>query len=117
MANLKYEAVEFIPTEILKSELESEDPVRISKALYAACRCENDCSWLQNECLRFLKAESVTVRWAAATCLGDLAMFKRPIDPKKVLAALEEAAQDVSIADPAKFSISLVRQFCTEASI
>jgi len=61
--------------------------------------------------LRFLASEHVSVRWTAATCLGDLAMFKRPIEVRRVLPALMDAMLDSSIAAPVQFSIDLVRQF------
>jgi hypothetical protein len=65
-------------------------------------------------CLRFLNSEHVSVRWVAATCLGDLASFKRPIDAVKVLDALTAVRQDKTIADPVKFSIGLVKQFALQ---
>jgi hypothetical protein len=51
------------------------------------------------------------VRWATATSLGDLACWRRPLDPVIVIPALERAIKDPTISDLASFSISLVRQF------
>jgi HEAT repeat len=62
-------------------------------------------------CLKLLTSPDVPVRWEAATCLGDLAFLRRPLDVQVVLPALEQAAQDSQIVDSAKFSISMVRQF------
>lgn len=95
----------------LVGELNSGDPNRIANALTSAVRHDNDWRWVQNECLKFLQHSDVAVRWAAATCLGDLAFFfRRPIDHHKVLSALYKAAEDAAIADPAQFSISLIKQ-------
>ena len=94
----------------LVEELNSGVPQRIADALVSAVR-HDDWQWIQDKCLELLKAPDVKVRWAAATCLGDLAFFlKRPIDHSRVLAALYEAAKDPSISDPALFSISLINQ-------
>jgi hypothetical protein len=109
--DLRYEEVEFVSHEALHSEVESGDPARISKALYSASRYEDDWKWTQDQCLRFLKSEHLSVRWTAATCLGDLAFFKRPIEAVKVLEALLNARQDPTIADPVQFSMNLVREF------
>ena len=95
----------------LVHELNSGDPRRIADALASAVRHDEDWLWTQDQCLKLLKASDVEIRWAAATCLGDLAFFfNRPIDHPRVLAALYEAAEDSSISDPALFSISLIKQ-------
>jgi hypothetical protein len=111
MGDLKYEEVEFIPHTALETEVESGDPTRISRALYSASRSEDDWKWAQDQCLRFLNSEHASVRWTAATCLGDLALFKRPIDAVEVLDALAGVRQDKTIADPVEFSIDLLKQF------
>lgn len=95
----------------LVEELNSGDSNRIVNALVSAVRHDDDWLWVQNECLKFLQYSDVVVRWAAATCLGDLAFFfHRPIDCQKVLIALYEAAEDAAIADPAFYSIGLIKQ-------
>lgn len=100
----------FTRSEIV-TELASGDPLRMADALASAIRHDEDWRWTQEQCLMLLKAPTTEVRWAAATCLGDLAFFfNRPIDHSRVLAALYEAAEDPSISDPALFSISLIKQ-------
>jgi uncharacterized protein (DUF2336 family) len=95
----------------LVAELNSGDPCRIASALASAVRHDDDWQWTQEQCLMLLKASATEVRWAAATCLGDLAFFfNRPIDHSRVLTALYEAAEDPSISDPVLFSISLIKQ-------
>lgn len=95
----------------LINELNSGDPHRIADALASAVRHDDDWHWSQEQCLMLLKAHDAQIRWAAATCLGDLAFFfHRPIDHPRVLAALYEAAEDPAISDPALFSISLIKQ-------
>jgi hypothetical protein len=111
MKDLRYEEVEFVSHQALKNEVESGDPARISGALHSASRYEEDWKWTQDQCLRFLRSGHVSVRWAAATCLGDLAMFKRPIEGLKVLEALVDARQDTAIIEPVEFSIGLVKEF------
>jgi hypothetical protein len=95
----------------ITSELHSDDPNRVATALFSSVRYSDNWKSAKECCLERLKAPEIKVRWAAATCLGDLAFFlNRPIDHQRVLAALYEAAEDESIADPALFSISLIRQ-------
>lgn len=91
--------------------LQSDSPETQAKALFAATKYEEDWRWVQNHCLVALKSPVVRVRWAAATCLGDLALMGRPLDIQVVLPALEKAASDNEIADPASFSLSMVKQF------
>ena len=91
--------------------IESGDPESVAKALYAAVKYENDWRWAQNLCVKELKSPATSIRWAAATCLGDLAFMRRPLDLDIVLPALENALRDPLIADPASFSLSMVKQF------
>jgi hypothetical protein len=108
----KYEDIPRIPKTQLIAQLGSSDPETVARALYSATRHEEeDIAWVQNECLKKLSAPEVSVRWAAATCLGDLAFLRRPLDVKIVIAALESATSDPEIEDPASFSLSIVKQF------
>ena len=111
MNGFEYESVRPSTREELVLQLESSDPKTIANALYSASKYDEDSIWVQDQCLRFLKSPDSPVRWAAATCLGDLAFSRRPLDVEVVLSALEHAAHDSQIADPARFSISLVRQY------
>jgi hypothetical protein len=113
MIEFKYEPVRRINKEELARDLLSSDPAAVSKALYSACRSDEDTGWIENECVIRLKDQRLQVRWAAATCLGDLAFFRRPIDAARVSQALEEAAADPSISDPASLSLSMVKEFFT----
>jgi hypothetical protein len=95
----------------LNEALESDEPDRIAEALASAVRYEDDWSWTQELCLKFLKSPDVQIRWAAATCLGDLAFFfHRPIDVPRVLTALYTAAEDPAVSGPAFFSMSLIKE-------
>jgi hypothetical protein len=69
-------------------------------------------SGFKAQCLRFISHTSTDVRWAAVTCLGDLAFLRHPLNTALVIPALERAVSDFSIADPAAFSLSMVKQFC-----
>ena len=112
MANrFRYEPVLPKTRSELNRQLESGNPEKIASALYSASRYDEDWKWAQDQCLRFLDSEHVPVRWAAATCLGDLAFFRRPLDVPLVVSALERAAKDPEIADPARFSLSMVKEF------
>jgi hypothetical protein len=114
MTDFKYEPVRAYDRERLLRDLTSSDPKVVADALYAACRFEEDTKWLEDECVKRLKAVELDVRWAAATCLGDLAFLRRPLDANRVTVALEAAAHDPTISDPANLSLSMVRQFLTE---
>jgi HEAT repeat len=107
----RYEFVRPTTRNELTSQLESGDPEAVAKALYSATRYEEDWKWVQDQCLKCLESPEVSVRWAAVTCLGDLAFLRRPLDIHAVLPALEEATKDPKIADPARFSVSMVKQF------
>jgi hypothetical protein len=111
MNSFEYESVGPSTREELVRQLSSRDPKVVANALYAASKYELDSIWVQDQCLKFLTSPEVTVRWAAATCLGDLAFLQRPLDVEIVVSALERAAHDSEIADPAQFSISLVKQY------
>lgn len=110
MSDLKFEPVAEQPREVIERDLSSGDPERISDALYSATHHDPDWRWVQDECLKFLKHADARVRWAAATCLGDLAMFHKVLDLSRVLPELIEAAKDESIRDPAETSISFIKQ-------
>ena len=92
----------------VERDLASGDPEKISAALYSATYHDPDWKWVQEACLRFINHDHVNVRWSAATCLGDLAMFHKTLDASRVLAALVEACKDETIRSAAEFSISLV---------
>lgn len=116
MSNLKYEPVHPLGKEALIAQLESEDPKIVAEALYSAAYYEEDWRWVQDQCLRCVSSPQVPIRWAAATCLGNLAAFRRPLDVQRVIPALEAATQDPTISDPASFSLSMVRQFSVQSS-
>lgn len=111
MSNFKYQPVHPAERDQTLRDLESFDPEVVANALYSATRSDEDTKWLENECLKRLTSAELKIRWAAATCLGDLAFFRRPLDVKKVIPALEAAIDDPTISDPASFSLSMVKQF------
>jgi hypothetical protein len=112
MTEFQYEAVKPLPHAELIEELKSGVPDRIATALYSASRFDNDWDWVEEQCLKNVAHQSASVRWAAVTCLGDLALFKRPLKLSAVIPALERALADPEIAGPAAFSLSMVKQFC-----
>ena len=109
--DFKYEPTRPATRDELRKQFESGDSETIANTLYAASKCEEDWEWIQDQCLKCLNSPEVSVRWAAATCLGDLAFFRRPLDVRAVVPALEKATEDPKIADPARFSLSMIRQF------
>ena len=111
MEDLNYQPVESLSDARLLEDLQSGDPARIANALYSAVRFCDDSKWTQDHCIAFLTSPHVSVRWAAATCLGDLAFLRKSINAQIALDALIKAQEDQSIADPVSFSISLVNQF------
>lgn len=111
MSDFKYESVQPKDKEQLVHDLASSDPDLVANALYAACKSGEDTKWLEDECVKRLQSPQLEVRWAAATCLGDLAFLRRPLNAKRVASALEAATHDPTISDPAGFSLSMVRQF------
>lgn len=111
MTDFKYEPTRPRTRSELVGQLESGDPESIAKALYAASKYDGDWKWVQDQCLKCLNSPEASVRWAAATCLGDLAFIRRPLDVLVVVPALERATKDPKIADPATFSLSMIRQF------
>ena len=109
---LKYEPVLQRNRAVLEKKLGSDTPSEVIDALYSACRYESDWGWLQSECLKRLSSPVISVRWAAAVCLGDLAWFRHfPIEKDIVIPALENASRDHEIAGPASDSLELVREF------
>jgi hypothetical protein len=110
MSDPKYKSVPELSRKKVERDLGSEDPERISAALYSATYHDPDWKWVQEQCLRLLKHAHVDVRWNAATCLGDLAMFHRTLDVSRVVPELVEAAKEERIRDAAETSISLINQ-------
>ena len=110
-SKFEYEPVHPSTKTELTRQLESGNSEEIANALYSASKYEQDWEWVQEQCLKCLESPEVSVRWAAVTCLGDLAFLRRPLDIQTVLPALEKAAKDPKLADPASFSLSMVRQF------
>ena len=108
---MRYEPVRQIPMEQLILDLESSDSETVAYALYSATTNEQDTDWAQNHRLKRLTASDVVVRRAAVTCLGDLASLRRRLDTRIFIPALERAAKDLAISDPASFSLSMVKQF------
>ena len=66
---------------------------------------------MQEQLLRFIGHGQREVRWASATCLGDLAMFHRTLNRDRVVPILEQALLDPEIRDAAEMSLSFVKQF------
>jgi hypothetical protein len=91
--------------------LADSDPMVVAEALYSATYHDADWKWVQGLCLQFLKSDHVPIRWAAATCLGDLATFHKRLDLDLVIPALREASSDPAIRAPAEDSLSFVKQF------
>src|ERR1700724_2909787 len=110
MEDLTCEPVEPMSRSAVVHALKSGDPGQIAQALYSSTYHDPDWRWVQGECLRFLTHEERTVRWAAATCLGDLAMFHKILDLELVLPALQEALKDEAIHDVVELSLSFIKQ-------
>jgi hypothetical protein len=113
MSDLKYEDDERIDHERAVQDLESSDPDVVARVLYSITRYETNTEWLEDQCLKKLISPELKVRWAAAVCLGVMALYRRPLDLKKVIPALEAAAQDPTISAHANDSLSMVREFLT----
>ena len=111
MKNLRYESLDAIGKERLVDMLESDDPEIAARALYAGTRWEEDWKWMESQCLRFIGSPTLVVRRAAASCLGDLALMRRPLDIAAVIPALTAAMKDPEIAGIAEDSLSLVSEF------
>lgn len=107
---LIYRPVEPRDRASLLAQFASCDPVDVSAALYSATYHDPDWRWVQEWCLKFLNSEHVGVRWAAATCLGDLAFFHKQLDLDLVLPALYAASSDPSIASVVEDSLSYIKQ-------
>ena len=60
--------------------IESGQGSDIASALYSAAYHDPDWRWAQSQCLLFLDHPDIRVRWAAATCLGDIAVFHHELD-------------------------------------
>lgn len=112
MSDLKYEEVERVPKEELIARLANADPKVVAAALYSATRWDPDWQGVQQICVQYLASPHVPIRWAAATCLGDLAFFRRPLDCDIVIPALTTAMADPTISDPAAFSLSMISSLC-----
>ena len=117
MSDLKYEPVNPLSRDELDTRLASDEPSVVADALYRAAKWEKDFIWVQRLCIEGLRSPHVVVRWAAATSLGDLACWQRPLDAEVVIRALERAVKDPAISDPATFSLSMVMQFSSSKEV
>src|SRR5664279_5069329 len=104
MSDLRYNRVDPLSRDELDAHLASEAPEVVADALYSAARWAEDSQRVQRLCVDGLRSPHVDGRWAAATSLGDLACWRRPLDVAVVTAALERAVADPAISDPASFS-------------
>src|SRR3974390_2173406 len=108
---MRYEPVRRLTKDQLHSNLENHDPEVVAEALHSAARFDDDRQWVQDVRLEKMKSSHAQVRWAAATCLGDMACWRCHLDLERVIPALELATQDAEIAGPATLSLSMVRRF------
>jgi hypothetical protein len=95
----------------LEYNFASKDPEEIVRALYTATRHDSDWKWVQGWLLTMLNSEHVQVRWAAATCLGDLAIIHRRVDLDLVVPALLEAATNPETESAANESLLTIKYF------
>ena len=107
-AELKYVPVRPQDRDSLVAQLASLEPGTIAEALYSAAYHDPDWRWVQGLCLEHLASPHIPVRWAAVTCLGDLAMFHKELDLDLVLPALRKASWDPAIRSPAEMSLMLI---------
>jgi hypothetical protein len=107
---LEYKRVEPDTEARIRERIQSNNPEDVAEALYSAVRHVENREFVQNACLERLESPEIKIRWAAATCLGDLVYFGGLFDVDKVILALELAARDPSIAGPASLSLSMVKQ-------
>lgn len=107
---LKYEPVERRTREEILEIFDSGDAASIAKALYSATYHDRDWKWVQSQCLRFLTNPNPTVRWAAATCLGDLSVFHHKLDLELVVPALQQAMDDPTIRSTVSDSLDQIYQ-------
>jgi hypothetical protein len=105
---LKFEPVPRKDRQELLVELASHDSDTVAGALYSATYHDPDWEWVQGLCLGHLDSPQVPIKWAAATCLGDLAMFHKKLDLEQVLPALKNALGDPTISSPAEMSLMLI---------
>lgn len=110
-ADLRYKPIDSATENEVLERLESAKSEIVAEALYKAVKNGEDWEWVQDTCLAALMSPNLPVRWAAATCLGDLAFLRRRLVVGVVIEALEKACKDPAIADPAKFSLNMLKQF------
>jgi HEAT repeat protein len=108
--DLNYEHVERKTREELLRLFDSDDPPSIAAALYSAAYHDSDWKWVQSQCLRCLTSPDLRVRWAAATCLGDLSVFHHKLDLELVIPALKQALNDPSIRSTVDDSLEQIHQ-------
>jgi len=106
---LKYEPVQRLTRNKIAKALKSSDSETVASALYSAAYHDPDWRWVQDQCLNFLGSSDVGIRWAAATCLGDLAVFHKKLDLDKVLPRLLEASRDQAIRSTVQDSLDFIR--------
>jgi len=108
--HLQYEEAARMTHEQLLEAFNSDDPLRIEPALWSATHDEPDWRWLQDQCLRFLDSPDQSVRWAAASCLGVIAMTRGKLDVERVIPRLEEAGREEAIRPAVEDSLSYIRE-------
>jgi hypothetical protein len=117
MKDLKYERLGPLSRDELSVRLASSEPAVVADAIYRAAKWEKDLVWVQRLCVEGLRSPHVAVRWAAATSLGDLACWRRPLDGQVVIAVSERAVKDPAISDPAALSLSMVSKFLSSEEV
>lgn len=107
---LKYEPVEPRTREELVRMFDSGDGACIAAALYSAAYHDSDWRWVQSQCLSYLTHPDLRVRWAAATCLGDLSVFHHKLDLELVVPALQQMMDDPTIRSTVSDSLDQIYQ-------
>jgi hypothetical protein len=101
----KHAAVERRTREQVEAMLASGEAAKIVPGLSSAAYYDPDWRWVQAQCLFYLTNGDNSVRIAAASCLGLLAVFHKKLDADLVLAALRKAAENPEVRAQAEESI------------
>jgi hypothetical protein len=94
----------------LELKLSSGDLEKVYEALMSAVYHDEDWSWVQEQCHRFINSPNRELRVGAIQGLGLIAVFRRQLDAGRAVAALTEVLKDPDFQGEAQDALDDIRR-------
>jgi hypothetical protein len=105
-----YRKFQPMPRTELELNLSSGDLEKVYEALMSAVYHDEDWSWVQEQCHRFIDSPDRQLRVGAIQGLGLIAVFRRQLDAGRAVAALTEVLKDPDVRGEAEDALDDIRR-------